>query len=980
MSATISDNALRILNERYLVDGETVDGLWDRVSGGNSDYRAIMSDLLFLPNSPTLFNMGTKTGGTLSACFTADTVIHTLAGDFTVAQLLERGDAEFDVFSTDGERLKIGRAFGLRRTRTDADVYRVTFDSGDQIKLTADHLVMMRDGSYCPVEQLAPGDSIMPFNHDRKGGYRIIWQTIDGHPIAAYKWAFLHGNGRWAKKGWHIHHKNYNKADDRPENLQEMTESAHASLHAGIMNPMHRPGAAEKISKHMMGNKRGLGPKPGTAAAMRGNQHALKTEPHSDRRRQYQRLWARRRSRQKHGLYNHKVVSVEYVGREDVYDLSVHKYHNFAANGVFIHNCFVFDIADALLGDWPAGGCDQPFSDSILGTTFKAACVAKAGGGVGYYLGNIRPEGSPVHSTHKKACGPVGVLHWLHRLRSLITQGGKRDLAQMAILDAHHPDIHKFIHCKDEDPKALESFNISVSWRDDWLNCVEWDRLPSGPDPRWPTVGGNETMLWWEQCQSAWRTGDPGMFFWSTTNRWNATPHLGDINATNPCGETPNISDEPCNLGSLALLRFVERVKGGWRVAWDKLKYYARIATRFLDDILDWNVFPHPDITRMARATRKLGMGVMGWADMLALLRIPYDTQDAVDLGEEVMKVINTEALDESMAMAETKGPYPAYDPDKSPSWAPRARNSTRTSVAPTGTISIIAGCEPSIEPHFALERTRTTNEGIKLKERISDWLGDLGDFVPKTANEVGIEWHVKHQAAFQKHTNLGVSKTINLPNSATVADISRAYRLMWESGCKGGTVYRDGCRNEQVLVATKKSVYSTGVSVNGDGYDKLPDDVEQLPRHKFRIGKTKCYLHVGVTPDRKRPVELFLRVSKSGSTMQGLLDSWAMSVSLALQRGTPLEQLVELHAGSRFEPYGPTSNKRVPICTSIPDYVVRYLESVFLRPAEPDSEVKSLGRTTGSGLFCPDCQSELTYAAGCLVCRNTDCNYSRCG
>jgi ribonucleoside-diphosphate reductase alpha chain len=644
-------------------------------------------------------------------------------------------------------------------------------------------------------------------------------------------------------------------------------------------------------------------------------------------------------------------------------------------SGGTLSACFVFDIADMLLGDWPKGGDHSPWSNSILGTTFKAACVAKAGGGVGYYLGNIREEGAPVKSTHKFACGPVAVLHWLNRLRNLITQGGKRDLAQMAILPAKHKDARKFIHCKDLDPQALSSFNISVSWEDDWLQQIDWDNLERD------THFDSPTGLWWEQCSSAWRTGDPGTFFWTTTNRFNATPHLGDINATNPCGETPNISDEPCNLGSLALLRFLIKMSAGkYKVDWDKLKHYVRTATRYLDDILDWNEFPHPDITRMALATRKLGLGVMGWADMLAMLRIPYDTQDAVDLGEEVMKTINETALDESIQLGVKKGAYPAYNPDDSPKWAPKCRNSTRTSIAPTGTISIIAECEPGIEPHYALERERTTYEGIKMTERVQDWLPDLGDFVPKTAKEIDWKWHVKHQAVFQKHTNLGVSKTINLPNSATVRDISGAYRLMWESGCKGGTVFRDGCRNEQVLVERKTtSVYSTSGSI-----PKKKELGARRPgwTEKFKVGGYKVYLTSNsYSQTDSELAEIWLKVSpQQGSTVDGMLDSFAKMFSKALQNGVPLEELIKLHKNSKFEPSGLTGHPDVPICSSIPDLVVRFLEKHFLKKEEPKSENKSKEGGSKTGTFCPDCGKELINIQGCNTCLNPGCGFSKCG
>jgi len=610
--------------------------------------------------------------------------------------------------------------------------------------------------------------------------------------------------------------------------------------------------------------------------------------------------------------------------------------------------CFVFDIADSLLGDWPAGGLSEPSINSILGTLFKAACVAKAGGGVGYYLGNIRAEGALVNSTHRKACGVVQVIRMLNQLRTLITQGGKRDLAQMGVTPISHPDALKVIHCKDDDPQSLSSFNLSMSWRNQ-------DLLASLTDEKYK-------HLWKEHCTSAWKTGCPGILFWDTINDKNATPHLGDINATNPCGETPNISDEPCNLGSLALLRFVRDKK----VDWDMLKHYAYLATEFLDDILDDNTFPHPAITKMSLATRKLGLGAMGWADMLAMLHIPYDTQDAVDLGEEVMRVINHEAYKASESMMRVKGAYPAWDEKLSPKWAHKLRNSTRTSIAPTGSISIIANCEPSIEPHYELERTRTTYEGIKLHEKITDWLPDLGDFVPKTAAQISPHWHIKHMAAFQRHTDLGVSKTVNLPNSASVEDISLAYMMMWREGCKGGTIFRDGCRSEQVLVSSKKtSVYTTGAAAVPAKL-VLPNDVPQRPRHKFRVGGTKCYLHIGEVGNK--PVEIFLRSSQLGSTIQGMLDAWAMEVSSNLQHGTTVDQLVKLHGGSRFEPAGLTGNADLPICTSIPDYVVRYLALVY----------EGKEHVFDSGMPCPECGEQMVSQAGCLNCKK--CGYSRCG
>lgn len=985
--------------------------------------------------------------------------------------------------------------------------------------------------------------------------------------------------------------------------------------------------------------------------------------------------------------------------------------------------CFVFDIEDCLLGDWPDGGLDSPFPSSILGTTFKAACVAKAGGGVGYYLGNIREEGAVVKSTHKRACGPVGVLKWLHGIRGLITQGGMRDLAQMAVLPVWHKDIRKFIHCKDMDPKALESFNLSVSWRNEDIDAIDWDSVRNAErDSHFDTPSG----LWLEQCQSAWRTGCPGMLFWDIINRWNATPHLGDINATNPCqpgfatvltqsgiatfddvsvgdkiwtgsrfskitnkvctgkklvsryvttagtfvgtenhqvfengerievqhatgidqcrgvvtggysdndqftvdgwvlgdgtvhkasnnlvylcmgqddadnydnvlgrafpakhrpgirshayevpttitaeelprtyerrvphrfktakpddvcsflrglfsangsvaggriqlrqtsidmirdvqemmssvgiasyyttdkpkvvqfengeyecresytlnvttnrklfmemigfvhaykqeaglnvaqipsrnwqkrtydiidqeclgvhqvyditvesdehcywtggllvsncGETPNITDEPCNLGSSSLRRFMKKVGNKFVFMWDVFKQRVRQMIRFLDDILDWNVFPHPDITKAALATRKLGLGVMGYADVLALQHIPYASQEAVDFGGEVMKTLNEEALKESVNLAGQKGAYLAYDKDKSPKWAPWCRNSTRSSIAPTGTIAVLNDDSSSIEPHYALEWDRTTNEGIKLRERIHV-ADNLHGFVPQIANEIPLEWHVRHQAAFQEHTDLGVSKTINLPNSATVQDISNAYKLMWELGCKGGTVYRDGCRNEQVLVAAKKSVYATTGSV---GSIKTANGRKKLPKErpgstiKFEIGGTEGYLTPNTYPDGTLG-EIFIELSNDGSTLAGTMKAFARTFSLSLQRETPLDELVKLHKNCNFEPRGFTGDPEIPNCTSIVDYVVRKLEKKFVKKQVKETvETVTIGVDSNlrlgidipmpellmvsgklisgkTGTFCPDCSSELIREASCMRCVKPGCGFSRC-
>ncbi len=1117
-------------------------------------------------------------------------------------------------------------------------------------------------------------------------------------------------------------------------------------------------------------------------------------------------------------------------------------------NGCTSSACFTLDVQDSMFGKW-----------SIVDVRNKAIAIAKAGGGVGYYFGNLRPKGAAIKSIHRKACGPVSVLKDYHAISRLITQGGKRELAQLGALNCDHPDIDEFIHCKNDDPQGLGSFNISVSWTNNWIGAVDFNPPKDGK-----TING-PTKLWWDQCKSAWKTGCPGMLFYDTINKANYNKHLGLINCTNPCavretlvavadgrgsvsigeladagidvpvycqddngkitirmmrhprltginkpivkvtldngeclrvttnhkfklrsgkvveaqylkegdslsvmtryiptdkcgnsssrpyryinmearggtyyeheliasffagrdvvqgehvhhidenrlnnspenleildgskhlsdhstgltnpnsdgvtneeliengrlltrhygrrfstkewiefardnglptkfskyrlntigsiqtlakkcaelegftqyidenpklvktyqealeagydaeiinkdvyikkaceccgdsftcvyfqrergycskscsnrvrdttkqvgtfketvkrkhalirkqqlevflslkqrfardpmrkewinecklvgispevsrksspfpswddlveaahnlnhrvvfvepdgnedvyngtvddfhnyyvggwdegvtnggnkriryintlncGEVPNRgTGEPCNLMSLALPRYFE--KGNRSINWKLLEQDIWNATMFMDDILDRNEFPHPDITESAELTRRLGLGVMGWADLLALMHIHYDTEEALQLGHKVMSLFEEVSHAASEEMAKTKGPYKGYDPVKTE--APCRRNETNTCNAPTGTISIIAGCWGGIEPYFSLRCERTTSEGMKLQDGIQDWVWDqLDGFVPKTADQIPVEWHVRHQATFQSKTDLACSKTINLPNSATVEDVSRAYQMMHTTNCKGGTIFRDGCRNEQVLVKKEKtkSVYQTGLQADlptttvehnrisetvasmsdqemspkpKKKRKSLPDEVPSL-RLKVKINDVKVYIHIGLD-EQSQPWEIFFRASRNGSTFNGLLDTWAVSLSLLLQAGVPLATICSKYKGSRFEPAGLTSNKDVPICSSIADFLAQWLYKRFVvrqallneqphptstpamamvanGPAKENGESKPIR----SGQMCPDCGSEMIHMGGCLQCIVDGCNYSKCG
>lgn len=604
--------------------------------------------------------------------------------------------------------------------------------------------------------------------------------------------------------------------------------------------------------------------------------------------------------------------------------------------------CFKFDVEDNM--------------ESIMEVARKSAFVQKWGGGVGYYLGNLRPYRTKISTTHGGAMGPVGVLKHYHSVSIMITQAGKRDGAQMGILPIDHADIRDFIHVKDNNPQALSTFNISLSITDEWMKKVQ-DGEPEA------------VALFEEICESAWKTGDPGVFFSDAAERRNPTPWLGKLTGTNPCGEVPLLDNEPCNLGSINLSKFV---KAG-NVDFEGLEATAALATRYLDEVLDANVFPDPAIDKIARTTRKLGLGVMGWADMLALLGIDYESEGAIGLGEEVMGTIQRAASKASFEMGHEKGVAPAFAMDESDSHPnSQQRNVTVTCIAPTGSISLLAGASSGIEPHFALTWVRTMGDGTKLEEQIPviREITTLGLDVPKTTNDIGIDWHVRHQAIFQRFTDLAVSKTINLPNHATPADIAKAYMQMWEMGCTGGTVFRDGSRADQVLDARPKEIYEAEAETRTER-EKLPKTRHSLT-HSFKIGGVSTYLTVGLYDDG-RPAELFLTSSTPGGTLDGALDAFAISLSLALQQGISLPNVLDKLQGRRFEPSGFTDNPAIPNAVSIIDYIARWMQKEFLGEQVETSVVAMTGDV------CPDCSSLVAREEGCHKCTNPSCGWSKC-
>jgi ribonucleoside-diphosphate reductase alpha chain len=508
--------------------------------------------------------------------------------------------------------------------------------------------------------------------------------------------------------------------------------------------------------------------------------------------------------------------------------------------------------------------------------------------------------------------------------------------------------------------------------------------------------------------EGAWRNGEPGLVFIDEINRHNPTPHVGEIEATNPCGEQPLLPYESCNLGSINLSKFVR----GKDFDWERLKEVVWIATRFLDNVIDVNDYPIPEIEEMTKANRKIGLGVMGWADALFLLGVPYDSEEAIRLAEKVMKFIQEESHKASQALAEERGVFPNW---KGSVWEKRGikmRNATTTTIAPTGTISIIANCSSGIEPVFALAYKRTNvldgeeffevnpifekvlkERGLYSEELIAK-VAESGSIqnldlpadirrVFKTALEIAPEWHVRMQAAFQKFTDNAVSKTINLPNSATRADVEKAFMLAYELKCKGITVYRDGSREEQVLV-TKKT--------EKEKPRKPARFIEPRPRPRVTVGrtietKTGCgSLYVTINEDSEGIAEVFVQLGKSGGCAASQTEAIGRLLSVALRSWVNPEVLVKQLKGIRCPSIGFDSGE---VITSCADGVAKVLEKWLkgeyrkirfevegIKPLTEFAEEKEEGSKMIGGV-CPECGNILEYGEGCATCKF--CGFTKC-
>ena len=512
----------------------------------------------------------------------------------------------------------------------------------------------------------------------------------------------------------------------------------------------------------------------------------------------------------KHVASAEKTTPLQYVWADEYYDLMAKLL--FLPNSPTIMNagrpappgqlaaCFVIGIEDSM--------------ESICEAIRKQMLIHKSGGGTGFNFSNLRSSGAKVNSTNGRASGPISFMSLFDKATETVQQGGMRRGANMGILNVDHPDIRDFIHCKDKDG-TIANFNISVGVFDSFMEKAE-------ADPK-----GAEAVLLDEIAETAWRTGDPGIIFLDAINRGNTTPDLGPLTSTNPCGESPLYPNEACNLGSINLAKMA--IKGEFD--YELLKKTAAIATRFLDSVIDVNHYPLPEISEAVKHTRKIGLGVMGWADLLFQLRIPYDSEQAIELAEKIMSLIKDTAHKTSVELGIEKGIPGALE-------HLGRRNATLTCIAPTGTIALLADCSSGIEPLFALEHTRvrTQIDGTKVimkqvnRHYAEAFKEELPENVIKsvfiTSHDVAPLSHVRTQGVFQKYTDLAVSKTVNLPHESTKKDVLDSYVLAWKLGCKGITIYRDGSKSMQVLYRKEedKKLQPEGEDMKAEeSFDKVP-------------------------------------------------------------------------------------------------------------------------------------------------------------
>ena len=677
--------------------------------------------------------------------------------------------------------------------------------------------------------------------------------------------------------------------------------------------------------------------------------------------------------------------------------------------------CFVLPVEDSM--------------ESIFEAVKNTALIHKSGGGTGFSFSRLRPHADVVRSTKGVSSGPISFMTVFDAATETIKQGGTRRGANMGILRVDHPDILDFITCKSQ-TNRLNNFNISVALTEEFMKAVESGEEYSlvNPHSREVTARLPAREVFERIVDSSWRNGEPGMIFIDRINRDNPTPRIGAIESTNPCGEQPLLPYESCNLGSINLANMITTQDEHARIDYDKLKATVVTAVRFLDDVIDMNNYPLPEIRHMTVGNRKIGLGVMGFADMLIALGIPYDSDEALAMAQELMSFVQEESGAASCNLARERGPFPNYDVSVFPErGGAKRRNATTTTIAPTGTISIIAGVSSGIEPIFALSYIRNVMDndhlvevhplfeaemrrrGLYSVERMTE-LSKVGtlrhmESIPEdvarvyvTAHDISPEAHLRMQAAFQKYTENAVSKTVNFPSDATRDDIRKVFVLAYRLGCKGVTVYRDKSRDEQVLNIG-------GVNAKAGAQEKEaapvagPEPfVTPRPRPDTLIGvtkeiKTSCgKLYVTINRDEKGIFEVFNQMGKAGGCAASQSEAIGRLASLALRSGVQPGMIVKQLKGisCHLPSWGGNGGGKILSCADAVSKAIEWylenFEAMFpgfpkpvaeaARPAAKNASLSSGEEEIARGA-CPDCGSQVERQEGCLKCRS--CGFSEC-
>ncbi len=632
--------------------------------------------------------------------------------------------------------------------------------------------------------------------------------------------------------------------------------------------------------------------------------------------------------------------------------------------------CFVLPAEDSI--------------ESIFETLKHTAMIHKSGGGTGFSFSRIRPEKDVVLSTAGISSGPISFMNVFDVATETVKQGGTRRGANMGVLRVNHPDIEAFVEAKN-DPGRLNNFNISVALTKTFMDSLEKNSDYDFVNPRTGQIVKRVSArhIFDMIVSSAWQTGEPGIIFIDRINENNPTPLLGEIEATNPCGEQPLLPYESCTLGSINLSNMVTKNT----VNKKRLKKTVHSAVHFLDNVIEINKYPLSRIEKMSKATRKIGLGVMGFADMLIKLGIPYDSDEAVSQAEDIMSFISQESKLASAVLAEKRGNFPYYKGSvfDNPS-TPYMRNATTTTIAPTGSISIIAGVSSGIEPVFAVAYIRRVLDGKSLHEmhpvfikkakaegfyskELSEEITRTGsvqhiDAVPnhikklfRTSHDISPEWHIKMQAAFQKYTDNAVSKTVNFPAEATINDVEKVYNLAYKNGCKGVTIYRDGSRSYQTMSIGSEKRFSVKIVPR-----YRPDRTHGITE-KISTGCGKLY--VTINSDQEGICEVFAQMGKTGGCASSQIEAAGRMISLALRSGVKIDAIIKQLIGIRCPSSSWQDGKIVLSC--------------------PDAIAQILKKLTNSGFveretmmcICPECGGTMSHEEGCLICRS--CGFTKC-